>query len=58
MSGAPKVKADKIPEITPDMIKAGSAELRDFVMMDVGPARRDELAEAVYVAMEAVKSRR
>jgi hypothetical protein len=59
VSGEPKTITDHIPEIdpTPAMIEAGAVELSDYVLSDVGPALRRELAAAVYEAMEAVKAK-
>jgi len=50
-AGAPEIK------ITPEMIEAGAAELRDYVLSDVGPEFRKEIAASVYEAMEATKTR-
>ena len=59
MSGAPKAEADNIPEIeiTPEMADAGAAELLDYVLSDVGPDLRKELAASVYEVMETVKAK-
>jgi hypothetical protein len=44
-------------EPTPEMIEAGAAELSDFVLSDVGPEFRKELAASVYEAMEAARAK-
>jgi hypothetical protein len=44
-------------EITPEMIEAGAAELTEYVLSDVGPDLRKELAASVYEVMEAAKRR-
>ena len=56
---SPSAKTDHIPEIepTPAMIEAGAAELSDYVLSDVGPDLRRELAAAVYEVMEAEKAK-
>lgn len=55
----PEANTDKIPEIevTDDMAAAGAAELLDYVLSDVGPDLRKELAAAVYEAMEAARAK-
>ena len=40
-------------EMTDAMIEAGAAELRDYVMGDVGPDLMREIAAVVYEAMRA-----
>lgn len=42
----------------PEMIEPGAAESLDYVLSDVGPDLRKELAAAVYEAMEATKAKR
>ena len=57
MSGAPKAKADDIPEITPAMIEAGAdALIRANYLFDFSPGDATYLAEKVL--RSALKSPR
>ena len=60
MSGAPKAKAEDIPEITAEMVSAGRDEMSArWIEFVHGPGHEslwDEVLRAVFLAMWAARS--